>query len=348
MSRYPKINNYVPTSRCGIRMNGKGSVIKAYLKVCRYEYFPAELTALFIPILLTADSLARFTDLAVFEGVVTFVILYLSGFLINAWTDREIDAKYQNFKSSIAWGVRRLGERGLKSAIAVHLSVSILLGLHISYLMESFIPIIIILVGIFFGFGYSIKPLTFKTRGVAFHMISLSLCCFFIPLVFLFYVLSDGFLIDQIVFASGFAMVHYALEVGNQIQDYEEDLKESMLTPTVRLGLTRSLVLALMSFTLGLPIMVGVLYYWFHARDIIHHFPPFLNGTMTILLISAMLGLGYSITFMGLYRMYRETRTTDGIPVMMRRVRSHINYALWQMMGITGLFFISLVFFISE
>jgi 4-hydroxybenzoate polyprenyltransferase len=322
--------------------------VKAYLKVCRYEYFPGELIALFIPIFLTARSWGIFLELKVIEGILTFIILYLSGFLINAWTDREIDAKYKTFKSSIAWGVSYLGEGRLKALIMGHLLVSILLGVHISFLMGSAIPLIIILSGIFFGFGYSMRPLSFKTRGVFFHFVSLSLCCFFIPLVFLLYVVNGSLTIEYILFSSGFALVHYGLEVGNQILDYEEDLAENIMTPPVRIGLKRSLALALFSLLIGLPLMIGILSHWFQMSGLLASSSQTLRWMLNLVLITILLSSGYWITFRGLYRMYGETMKKEGLSIIMNRIRSHINYAQWQIFGVSGLFIVSLALFLVK
>ncbi|MFO8050922.1 MAG: UbiA family prenyltransferase [Thermoplasmatota archaeon] len=320
-------------------------MIKAYLIVCRYEYFPGELIALFIPILIATNSFEQFYSITVIEGVIAFILLYLSGFLINAWTDRDMDAKYQTFKTSIAWGVNYLGEKRLKTAIAFHLGISIILGAHICYRMGDLVPMVMILAGIFFGFGYSMKPFSFKTRGVLYHILALGLCCFFIPLVFMFYVVSGGLTLDLFLFAFGFTMVHYALEIGNQIQDYEEDLSEKLLTPIVRLGLKRSLGLALIFFMIGLPLMVALMYIWFNRRGSIRIAGPVLNDFFTISLISIVIFFGYLITIVGLFRMYREANNGGNLSSIMERIRSHINYAMWQISGVSGLFTVSILLF---
>jgi len=279
--------------------------------------------------------------------IMTFVILYLSGFLINAWTDREIDAKYQTFKSSIAWGVRYLGERNMKTIIIVHLLISISLGLHISYKMMSIFPIVIILIGIFFAFGYSIQPFSFKTRGVFFHVISLSLCCFFVPMIFFFFVVNGNLTLDVIIFTSGFSMVHYALEIGNQIQDYEEDLIEDLKTPVVRIGLRRSLGLSLIFFFIGLPTIAIVIFYWFQIEGELDLISPIPDAILTIAFISTILVFGYFITLRGLFRMYKESTRKIALQPMMKGIRSHINYALWQLSGISGLLSLSIIYFIK-
>jgi len=320
-------------------------MLGAYLKVCRYEYFPAEITALFIPFFLSADSIDLILKPLILEGGLTFIVLYLSGFLINAWTDREVDAKYQTFKSSIAWGVRHLGERKLKIIIMVHILISLILGIHLSYAMGSFVPIIIILIGIFFAFGYSIEPFSFKTRGVFFHIISLSLSCFFIPMIFFFYVINGSLTWDILVFTGGFTMVHYALEIGNQIQDYEEDLTEDLKTPVVRIGLKKSLGLSMVFFVIGLPTMAFILSYWFQMKGLFGSLSPIQDTILTIVCISTVLIFGYFITFRGLFRMYIESSKQVSLQLIMRRIRSHINYARWQISGIIGLFAISLIYF---
>ena len=330
-----------------MRLRSIHLMLEAYLKVCRYEYFPAEITALLIPFFLSANSFNLFLKPLILEGALTFIVLYLSGFLINAWTDQEIDAKYQSFKSSISWGVKYLGEKNLKIIIMVHILISLLLGLHISYVMWSFFPMIIILVGIFFAFGYSIQPFSFKTRGVFFHIISLSLCCFFIPMIFFFYVINGVLTLDVLVFTSGFSMVHYALEIGNQIQDYEEDLAENLQTPVVRIGLKRSLGLSMVFFLLGLPTMAIILSYWFRMKNTLELISPIPDTILTIACISSILVFGYFITFRGLFRMYLESMNEGSLQVIMKRIRSHINYARWQMSGILGLFSISLIYFIN-
>ena len=166
-------------------------------------------------------------------------------------------------------------------------------------------------------------------------------------MIFFFYVINGVLTLDVLVFTSGFSMVHYALEIGNQIQDYEEDLAENLQTPVVRIGLKRSLGLSMVFFLLGLPTMAIILSYWFRMKNTLELISPIPDTILTIACISSILVFGYFITFRGLFRMYLESMNEGSLQVIMKRIRSHINYARWQMSGILGLFSISLIYFIN-
>jgi hypothetical protein len=59
------------------------------------------------------------------------------------------------------------------------------------------------------------------------------------------------------------------------------------------------------------------------------------------------LSSGYPITFRGLHRMYRETKNGDVLSLVMSRIRSHINYARWQIFGVSALFLVSFALFLT-
>ncbi len=313
--------------------------IKAYLITIRYEYIPGMIPALMVVLFLGSSSLTRFLDIEVMEALLAFSLLYFSGFLINALVDRELDAKYDTFKKGISGAVDDLGTRTLKLLIISHVGVAIALSLHITLLMDSFVPIFLVLIGSFFGLGYSVKPFHFKVHGI-WHGIALGSSAFLLPFTFLIFVIGQGISWPMFVFILGFSFAHYAMEFGNQAIDYLQDKKEGVMTPPVRWGLRRSLVIALWLAFVGLGIELSMLYLLILEKGNLTVLHPLLDNTVSFGLMGALLMSGYLIPIKGLWRMSTllEFMSEEaGMP----HLQKICNYAKWQASGMVGLTIVS-------
>ncbi|UCG70145.1 MAG: UbiA family prenyltransferase, partial [Thermoplasmata archaeon] len=310
-------------------MTGIMNYLKAYYRVCRLEYLPGEIPAIFTVLFLGSATISRFFELPVIEALLAFVLLYLSGFIINALTDREIDAKYDTFKTSIPKSVELMGEKTLKTMIIVHVGVAIALSLHISLLMNSIWPIFLVLVGVFFGLGYSVKPFQFKVRGI-WHAIALGSSAFFIPFVFLMYVVAEGIPLILFVFMIGFSFVHYGMEFGNQAIDYVEDKASNVKTPPVRWGMMPSLKIALGFVILGIVTEGWSLYYILLSRGSFTFIHPLLTTNVLYVLLMTLIIAGYYIPTRGLWKMHSTLKKSKAIEDGMPTLKKICKYAKWQ------------------
>ena len=188
-------------------MTGFIDYMKAYYRVCRLEYAPGEIPAMLTVLFLGSLTVSRFFDPIVIEALLAFMLLYLSGFIINAITDKEIDKNYDTFKTSIPKSVDILGEKTCWGLLIGHVTIATALSVHISFVMNSFIPLGLVVIGSFFGLGYSIRPFQFKVRGI-WHAIALGSSAFFLPFIFLMFVVANGISFPLILFILGFSFVH--------------------------------------------------------------------------------------------------------------------------------------------
>jgi 4-hydroxybenzoate polyprenyltransferase len=320
--------------------------IKAYYRVCRLEYAPGEIPAMLTVLFLGSATVARFFDIIVIEALLAFMLLYLSGFIINAITDKEIDTKYDTFKTSIPKSVDILGEKTLWGLIIGHVSVSIILAFHISLQMSNFLPLILVLIGVFFGLGYSVKPFQFKVRGI-WHAIALGSSAFFLPFIFLMFVVAEGIPFPLLLFIIGFSFVHYAMEFGNQAIDYIEDKAQNVRTPPVRWGMIRSLKIALGCVILGIFIEGYSLYHVLLSKGTFTIFHPILTTNVVFTILMGIILIGYYIPTKGLLGMLRTLEKSETVEDGMPTLKKICNYAKWQASGILGVAVVSGILFLG-
>lgn len=320
--------------------------IKSYYRVCRLEYLPGEVPAIFTVLFLGAASISRFTELPVVEALLAFVLLYLSGFIINALADKEIDKKYDTFKTSIPKSVDTLGEKTLWAMIFIHVGVAIGLAVHISILMSSIWPITLVLIGAFFGLGYSVKPFHFKVRGV-WHAIALGSSAFFLPFIFLMFVVAEGITIPLFLFIIGFCFIHYGMEFGNQAIDYVEDKASDVKTPPVRWGMIPSIQIALFCVVIGIAIEASSLYFILLSKGSFTFIHPFLTTEVVYFGLLAIIAAGYYIPTKGLWRMLITLKESDTVEEGMPTLKKICKYAKWQTSGVLGVAVVSAIMFLG-
>jgi len=316
------------------------SFLQAYLRTSRSEYILAETPALLLIFFISANSFYRLLAPEVIEAVVTFVLLYFVGFIVNAYTDLEIDKKYTIFKNKIPEAVEKIGLGKIKAIIVAQIVAAHLLGAHISYIMGSWWPIALVMLGAFLGIGYSLPPLQFKVRGVL-HSISLLMSAFLIPGLFLLYVVGGGWLLWPTVLVTGFAILHYGIEFANQAIDYLEDKASGVNSPPVLWGMEYSLKVALSTIAVGMAVEFTGLYYFIVPSS------ASLLGVMGLPLVALLIPVllvGYYIPVSGLYKMYRAT-VTRPIEEAVRYMKDICHYNQWQASGITGLMFAMAILF---
>ena len=317
--------------------------IAAYFKVGRFEYFGVGIPTLFFPLFLSISSGLDLIQPIVLMGCITFSLFYLSGFLINSLTDREIDCLYTSHKSNISRSVGVIGIRDLKLLIAGHVIIVLGLSSYLSYLRGNYWILITMLIATFFGLGYSARPFCFKVRGVM-HTVSLALSAFFLPQIFIILVVTGK--LNPLIFLMvvGFAFAHYSMEFGNQALDYLEDSNENIRTPPVRWGLAKSLKIALIGISIGIMIIMSSFYMLIPSST------PAYNTSYLIYLsvIFAIIILGYYTAFKGLWKMYFISINPDEtLEVKVKQFKHICKYSRWQAIGKSGITIGAFLLFIT-
>jgi 4-hydroxybenzoate polyprenyltransferase len=319
--------------------------VKAYLHTCRYEYFPGEAPAMLVPIFMAAQPGQPLIHLDLLLGLVAFLLLFLSGFTINAYTDRKLDENYDSFKRNISSSVGVLGAKRLLHLTIAQVVVAVIISGIVAFRMGEPLLFALVLVGVFLGIGYSIKPLNFKERGSIWHAVALGTSIFFIPLLFLYWIAAGELTVFVSILAVGFSLVHYAMEYGNQANDYLEDRAANVMTPPVRLGIANSLKIATYMFIVGAFIVAYSFWYLIFTNEaLLAHFS---TGElwMVVLVIWTILAAGYYLPVRGLYRMWAISAVSEDIEKDMPLIKEQCHYSHWQTSGIMGLLFVSIIVF---
>jgi len=326
-------------------MSGLWAQVKAYLHTCRYEYFPGEAPAMLVPIFMAAQPGQPILHLNLILGLAAFLLLFLSGFTINAYTDRKLDENYDSFKRNISSSVGVLGAKKLLYITIAQVVVAVILSGIVAYRMAEPLLFAMVLVGVFLGIGYSIKPLNFKERGSIWHAVALGTSIFFIPLLFLYWIAAGELTVFVFILATGFSLVHYAMEYGNQANDYLEDRAANVMTPPVRLGIASSLKVATYMFVAGAFIVgYSFSYLIFTNEALLAHFST-AGLWLVVIVIWAILAAGYYLPVRGLYRMWAISSVSEDIEKDMPLIKAQCKYSHWQTSGIMGLLFVSIIVF---
>ena len=314
-------------------------LLRAYARVCRMAYIPAEGPCIFAIFFLGATSIQDLIGLHVIEAIVIFMLLFFSGCLINGIADIEVDSKYKTFISD---SVRILGEKTIKTLIIVHVSIAFLLTLHLCYLFNNYWLFLWVLAGTFFGLGYSVKPFHFKVRGV-FHVTLMF--AVFVLIILLYYVVAGMPTTPVLLVILSFITLHYGITLVDQTQDYLEDKESGLLTPSVRWGVTRTLTTALVLSLVGLALGFIGFYILFNDLPSLVVFGYSLSFELLFIITVITLLLAYYTPLKGMRDLIKISLNNEIIEQKMILIKNRFNHPRWQISGVMGVTIVSALFF---
>ena len=316
-------------------------LLKAYSRVCRMEYIPLEAPGVFAPLFMAATSFQDLLSIHVVEALVIFMLLFFSGFILNALADVEVDSKYKKFISD---SVRILGEKTLKIMVVAHVAFALLLTLHLSIVYNNYWLLFWVSLATFFGLSYSVKPFHFKVRG----LLQFSLMIFSIILVSLVYYVIGGTPSIPVLFVFlSFLIVHHGIELVNQTQDHLEDKEIGLLTPSVRWGITDTLMAAFILTIVGLGLgIVGFYFLYYNNLQNLVVFGYSIGFEILFVFTILILFIAYYIPLKGTWKFIDISLQNKTIEHKISQIKKQLNYPRWQLTGILGVTFISTLFFI--
>ncbi len=317
--------------------------IWAYSKVARFEYLKAIIPAVILGLLLGARNFQGFTTIYMLASIPALFMTYLSGFIVNAITDYEIDKTYGTYKGEIPRAVDRFGMRGMWILLLSHIVIPLAVSLWVSLSVHKIELFLLPCIGYFMGMAYSLKPFTFKTRGI-WHPISLASCAFLLPLLYIYILASPAIHLPDLVIIVGFSTLHYALTLTNQAVDYYEDKKYGVHNPTVLWGLAKSLRFTLIFMGIGLVIMVtGVILKARMVADMSKFAsqgqPWLIPGMVAVVLIF------YTIPLKGAWDLFNIVSSGNDDSSKSRRMKNRIKYSAWHTSGIAGITIVVVIMF---
>jgi len=233
--------------------------IWAFLLVSRIEFMVMGIPVIALSALLAAsrpNDLMR--DGAVRLGLLTAVwyLAYWISSQVNCLADYELDKTYKSRlprSIDILKGPRMIWwmltvETVVASAIVVYLAIS-----------ESRVGLVVLwVVGLFLIAAYSLEPLRFKRRGFL-NLVTLSLILYLLPTLYIYYAMAPHMKLLPLLALLAFSIQMIGLLLVNQIEDYHEDKEMNVLTSTVRWGLKKASMVALL-FTAVMSVVLLIVF----------------------------------------------------------------------------------------
>jgi 4-hydroxybenzoate polyprenyltransferase len=235
------------------------SKVWAFLLVSRVEFMVMGIPVIAISVLLAASRpYDLMGDNAVRLGLLTAVwyLAYWISSQVNCIADYELDKHY---KSRLPRSIDILnGPRTIWVIIAVEIVVASATVVYLA-ITESRIGLVVLwVVGLFLVGAYSLEPLRFRRRGFL-NLVTLSLILYFLPALYIYYAMAPQMKILPLLALLGFSTQMIGLLLVNQIEDYHEDKQMNVLTSTVRWGLKKASLVALL-FTVVMSVVLLVVF----------------------------------------------------------------------------------------
>ena len=234
------------------------------LRIRRVEFRIAEIPILLIPILLIIHDTSILKTFALWEGVFIFFCLFAFGDMINCLADRDLDAVYKPHLSEAVYG---LGVGFVKFQVAATAVLALVLTAHLSWLLNRWILLLLVAVGLVLGAAYSVKPVQLKGRGLA-QLFCLWLIIFVGPMLFISLLVSTMPTVSVLIFAAAFGALQMGIILVNTAEDYPEDLEAGIRTTIVACGLHRGISLAFWLTTIGVVGVLATLFAIWQQRDV--------------------------------------------------------------------------------
>lgn len=218
------------------------------LRIRRVEFRIAEVPILLLPALLERGLGAGPAPLWIWlEAFFAFFFLFAFGDMINCLADRDLDARYKKHLSSAVYA---LGPRFVAFQIAVSALAAMGIAVHLAVVLDRWLLIPTVLIGLVLGAAYSVEPVRLKGRGL-WHLICLWLIILFGPMLFISLLLRPFPSIGLIVFAAAYATIQMGVILVNSAEDYPEDREAGVRNTVVVFGLPASIRLAQAMVTFG-------------------------------------------------------------------------------------------------
>ena len=213
----------------------------------RLEFRIAEVPILAIPVLLSLTTRADLRASSLWEGAFLFFLLFAFGDMINCLADRDLDAVYKRHLSRAVYG---LGVPFVKFQIGMAVIVAVLVATHLSWRLDRWLLLGLVIVGLGLGAAYSVAPVRLKGRGVA-GALCLWLIIFVGPMLLASLLVRPDLAENLIAVALAYGVLQMGVTLVNTAEDYPEDIEAGVRTSVVALGLERGIQIALLLTVVG-------------------------------------------------------------------------------------------------
>jgi len=184
--------------------------------------------------------------------VLSFSIINLSsaiGAQANTLSDYELDLKDER-KKELVQALDSFGHKKVKTVLIIELCLTIVLVSIFMLIQQKSILLPLWIVGISLGVAYSAPPLRLKSRSWV-APVSLILVLAIFPVLFAFYTFTFEINTFFLISLGGLALTIYGVIIPTEIRDYFGDKTMNINTMTVRLGLSKATLLAIILLSAG-------------------------------------------------------------------------------------------------
>jgi UbiA prenyltransferase family len=233
--------------------------IRYSLRLRRVEYRVAELPIFLIPVLLTAPDRGAFASAAFWEGLCIFLFLFSFGDLLNCLADRDLDAVY---KPQLTEAVDGLTKTGVAVQAALSALAALALTAHLAWLLDRWVLLPLVVVGLFVAYAYSVEPLRLKGRGLwqlGFYWLGL----FTGPMIFTAFLFQPWPGVGVLAVGVTYGLMQTGVILVNTAEDYPEDRQMGVKTAILALGLWRGITAALVLAVAGAAGLIASLLIYF-------------------------------------------------------------------------------------
>lgn len=225
--------------------------------VSRPEFLPANCGSLMMGLAWSINPSSDLTpQLAILTALSFAIITVVSaiGAQLNTLSDHELDSNEPR-KQYLVQATNALGKPKIKSVIAVEFMIC--LALIVPFLLIQVKPVLLLLltVAMFLTYAYNVPPLRFKSRSWL-DMLTLLLVLSILPVTFVYHSITSELNFVFLLFLAGQAVTVYAIIIPTETRDYFSDKANGVNTLTVRIGLVKASLLAMLMLSLGGALMV--------------------------------------------------------------------------------------------
>jgi 4-hydroxybenzoate polyprenyltransferase len=219
--------------------------------VSRAEFLLPNLGSLIMGLAWGATRSTGIGELAVLI-VLSFAIINLSsaiGAQANTLSDRELDSK-DNRKKHLVEAMNSFGANRLKKMLVVEFALTLILVFLFMLIQQKPILLLLWVIGISLGCAYSLPPMRLKSRSWL-APLSLVLVLAFFPVLFAYYTFTTEMNLFFLISLTGLALTVYSVIIPTEIRDYFGDKAMDIETLTVRVGLVKASLTAIVLLTTG-------------------------------------------------------------------------------------------------
>src|SRR5262249_31497804 len=151
----------------------------------------------------------------------------------NCLADRDLDARHKPHLTEAVYGI---GVRGVILQAAASAAAAAALAAHLAWLLERWLLLPAVLVGLFVAAAYSREPIRPQRRGrwqLCFYWLGL----FTGPMLFAALLFADRVSWGVLAVAAAYGMLQTGVILVNTAEDYPEDRQMGVHTAIVTLGL---------------------------------------------------------------------------------------------------------------